>query len=72
MKPIILAAPAIALLVAGTAMGKGHDQSNGADGDPGSGVFAETVGPAKTLGAGKGASGGTPAADNRKDGDGDE
>lgn len=54
----------IALLVAGAAHAKGHDQNNDltfdadgnilTDGDPGANVGGETVGPAQTLGKGEG------------------
>lgn len=54
----------VALLAAGTASAKGHDQDNDlmlddngsvvTDGDPGANVGSETVGPAQTLGKGQG------------------
>ncbi len=42
------------VLTAGTAFAKGHDQSNGADGEPGANTGSETAGPAQGLGAAKG------------------
>ena len=54
----------IALLAAGAAHAKGHDQSNDfvidadgnivTDGDPGANAGSETVAPAQTLGRGEG------------------
>ena len=60
----ISAVACIALLAAGAAHAKGHDQSNDfavdadgnifTDGDPGANVGSETVWPAQTLGRGEG------------------
>ena len=54
----------VAILAAASANAKGHDQNNDllldddgnivTDGDPGANVGRETVGPAQTLGKGKG------------------
>ena len=53
----------IAAFTAGSAFAKGHDQNNElvvvdgqtvTDGEPGANVGSETVGPAQTLGKGKG------------------
>ena len=61
---IISTVACIAILAAGAANAKGHDQSNDltldadgnivTDGDPGANVGSETVWPAQTLGRGKG------------------
>ncbi|WP_112320693.1 hypothetical protein [Oceanibium sediminis] len=63
-----ITAAVLALTIAASgALAKGHDQ--GRSEQPGTDVFLETVAPAKTLGAGRGNSANTPAADNRQAGD---
>lgn len=54
-------AAALAILTAPAAFAKAHDQ--GSTDDPGSMVFEETVEPAQMLGAARGNSANTPAAD---------
>lgn len=54
---------AIAVLAAGTAHAKGHDQ--GSTDDPGRNVKEQTVVPAQGLGDRQGNSGNTPAAEKR-------
>ena len=50
-KNTITTATFITLLAAGGAIAKGHDQSGGADGEPGANAGAETAAPAQGLGS---------------------
>ena len=52
LTPILTASALAVALTGGAAFAKAHDQ--GSTADPGANVKTETVGPAQTLGAGKG------------------
>ena len=64
MSKFLAALALSAPLACSTAFAKGHDQ--GSTDEPGRNVKAETVEAAKGLGANRGNSGNTPAAEKRK------